>query len=304
MNQNNDKKRRPWLAVLLSIAATGLGHIYSGQLTKGLVLFFVSFAFAPLIVLTANYTTSATIFIMILLSVALTISVFLYAAADSYRTAKQVTDFKCKSYNQWPVYLLFIVVALTYPTSLSATIRDHVWQAFKIPSTSMTPGILKGDRIFLNKAIYNLKPIIRGDVVIFIYPDDRRKFFLKRIVALPGDTVSIKNNVVWVNNKPLEQHAMTQPPKINMPLEENMRIIEEANGDARYPILVDGDQPENMAEITVAHGHCFVMGDNRPDSRDSRYFGTIPLADIKGRVEYVYWPALSWKRFGRYSYQN
>ncbi len=302
MNQSKHQKRHPWLAVLLSLAATGLGHIYSGQLTKGLVLFFISFAFAPLIVLTANYTTSAAVIIVIIISVVLIISVFLYAAIDSYRAAKQATDYECKPYNQWPVYLLFIVVAMTYPTSLSATIRDHVWQAFKIPSSSMAPNVLKGDRIFLNKAIYNLKPIHRGDVVIFIFPDDRRKFFMKRVVALPGDTISIRDNVVWVNNHPLQHDSMSHLPKTNFALEENMRIVQELNGDAEYPILINDAQPENMPEITVPHGRCFVMGDNRPGSKDSRHVGTIPLADIKGRIAYIYWPALSWERFGRFSY--
>ncbi len=302
MNQNNHQKRHPWLAVLLSVAATGLGHIYSGHLTKGLVLFFVSFAFAPLIVATANHTTSTTVSVMILLAVLLIISVYIYAVVDSYRTAKKTADFSCKAYNQWPVYLLFILVSLTYPTSLSATIRENVWQAFKIPSTSMSPGILRGDRIFLNKAIYNIKPIRRGDVVVFIYPDDRRKYFLKRVVALPGDTVGIQDNVVRVNNQPLQQAGMSHPPAVNFDLEANVRIVQETNGDVAYPIIANTDRSENMAEIKVPHGQCFVLGDNRPESKDSRHFGTVPLADVKGRLDYIYWSALGWDRFGRYVY--
>ena len=302
MNQIINNRRHPWLAVLLSIAATGLGHIYSGHLTKGLVLFFVSFAFAPLIVMTANHTTSTAVFVMILFSVLLIALIYIYAVVDSYRSAERVSDFQPRSYNQWPVYLLFILVSLTYPTSLSATIRDHVWQAFKIPSASMAPSVLPGDRIFLNKAIYNMKSISRGDIVVFIYPDDRRKFYIKRVVALPGDTISIRNSVVWVNNQPLRQDSTTQPPETNFTIEENTRIVEETNGTTSYPILITGSEPENMAEITVPHGHCFVMGDNRPASKDSRQVGTIPLADVKGRLDYIYWPALSWKRFGKFSY--
>ncbi len=304
MNQVSNNRRYPWLAVLLSIAATGLGHIYSGHLTKGLVLFFVGFAFAPLIVMTANHATSTTVLVMILFSVLLIVLVYIYAVVDSYRSAKRAMHYQPKSYNQWPVYLLFILVSLTYPTSLSATIRDQVWQAFKIPSASMAPSVLPGDYIFLNKAIYNLKSISRGDIVVFIYPDDRRKFFIKRVVALPGDTVGIRNSVVWVNNKPLLQDSIAQPPETNFALGQNTRIVDETNGTAKYPILINGDQPENMAEITVPHGHCFVMGDNRPESKDSRHIGTIPLADVKGRLGYIYWPAVSWKRFGKISYRE
>jgi signal peptidase I len=193
------------------------------------------------------------------------------------------------------------VVALGYPTNLSFSIRDHVLEAYKISSTSMAPDILPGDRIFLNKAIYNFEAPLPGDVVVFIYPDDRRLMYIKRIAALPGDTIEIRNNVVIVNGRPLENHELGSSPVLNFSLEKGLRVVSEVNGNRRYPVIIDSGTPQNMPHFTVPHGHCFVLGDNRSQSKDSRTFGAVPLADIKGRVDYIYWPAQSWSRFGRYN---
>lgn len=299
-NATQRHRRHPALALLLSLAATGLGQIYCGHLTKGLILYFVSFAFAPVIVATAQSAASTAMVAVVVVALLLVLGVFVYAAVDAFRLARKTTDFQPKEYNRWPVYLLLILVSITYPTNLAANIRTNLWQAFKIPSTSMAPGILPGDRIFLNKAAYHFTSPQRGDVVIFTYPDDRRLFYLKRIVALPGDTIEIRDNLVLVNDHPLRQQAMERTPGVNFEVEDHARAVEEQNGDAHYPVLIDTGHSENLPRTTVPHGHCFVMGDNRGQSKDSRHFGPVPLADVKGRLNYIYWPAVSWQRFGRY----
>ncbi len=304
MNETNSGKyeRKPWLAALLSVAATGLGHLYCGRLAKGLILFFISFAFAPIIVAAAHSAASTFMLGIVIASLAAMFAVFIYAVVDAWILARRLGGrYEPKEYNRWFIYLLFIVVALGYPTNLSFSIRDHVLEAYKIPSTSMAPDILPGDRIFLNKAIYNFEAPQPGDAVVFIYPDDRRLMYIKRIAALPGDTIEIRNNVVIVNGRPLENNELGSPPMLNFSLEKGLRVVSEVNGNRRYPVIIDAGTPQNMPPFTVPHGHCFVLGDNRGQSKDSRFFGAVPLTDIKGRVDYIYWPAQSWNRFGRYN---
>lgn len=143
--------------------------------------------------------------------------------------------------------------------------------------------------------------------MVFIYPDDQRFNYMKRIVAMPGDRVEIRNNVVSANNRPLDQRPIEKQPALNFSLEPDAGIVLEQIGHRCYPIIVDNIHPQNMAPLVVPHGQCFVLGDNRRlpagDAHpfdDLCHLGPIPLADIKGRLEYIYWPALSWDRFGKY----
>ena len=293
------RPRKAVWAVLLSIAATGLGHIYCGRLLKGLILFFVSFVFAPIIAAAAQHAASTLMLALVVGSLLFLLGIFVYAAVDAGLLARKAgRSYQLKEYNRWYIYLLFVVVALSYPTNLASSIRDHVLQAFKIPSPSMAPAILPGDRIFLNKAIYKIKSPQRGDMVVFVYPDDRRLYYIKRIVALPGDTIEIVDNIVRVNDRPLSYEAVTPAPQMNIDSGKTLQARTEHNLTGEYTVLIDKARPENMPKLAVPHGYCFVLGDNRSQSKDSRQFGPIPLTDIKGRVDYIYWPALKWSRFG------
>lgn len=293
--------RSPLLAVLLSMAATGLGHIYCGRLLKGLILFFASFAFAPIIVVTAQNADSAFMLVLVVGSVMLLVGVFVYALVDAGLLARRLRQgYQLKEYNRWYVYLLFIVVALSYPTNLAGSVRGNLLQAFKIPSRSMAPSILPGDRILLNKAVYKIKAPQRGDVVVFIYPDDRRLFYIKRIVALPGDSIEIRNNKILINDRPLTYSPLTVRPDLDLYNGDTLLVRQENNNGRSYPVMIDNEKIENMPKTVVPHGTCFVLGDNRGNSKDSRNFGPIPLADVRGRVDYIYWPASKWSRFGKF----
>jgi signal peptidase I len=308
--------RKPLIAGLLSVAAPGLGHIYCGRLVKGLVLFFVSFAFAPIIVAMAHNAASTAMLVTVMSSFVVMLTIIVYAIVDAALTARRIGPrYQFKEYNRGVIYLLFIVVSVSYPTNLANTIRDHILHPFKIPSQSMAPSILPGDRIFLNKAIFKTRPPRRGDVVIFPNPDDRRIFFMKRIVALPGETIEIINNVIHINGHPLEYHPMNPAPELNFQPNTQIQLLEEINGDARYPIMMDQGTVVNHPRTRIPHGYCFVMSDNRvlggrvgnhsssfPKLGDSRHFGPIPLVDVQGRLDYIYWSATGWSRFGRYAY--
>ncbi|MFZ0930289.1 MAG: signal peptidase I [Syntrophobacteraceae bacterium] len=281
------------------MAATGLGHIYCGRLVKGLILFFASFAFGPIIVAAANGASSNLMLAIVIGSLGLMFAIFVYAVVDSSLLARKLRTYQLKEYNRWYLYVLLVVVAAGYPTNFAHSIRANVLQAFKVPSSSMSPGILPGDHVLLNKAIYKKKAPQHSDVVIFTYPDDRRLNYVKRIVALPGDTVEMRDNVLLVNDLPLDR-PLAPASAWDFKTDDTQSVLMEENAAAAYPIIVDSARPQNVAKITVPHGYCFVLGDNRSHSIDSRNFGPVQLNDIQGRLDYIYWPAKSWSRLGLY----
>ena len=162
---------------------------------------------------------------------------------------------------------------------LAGFIRTFVIQAFKIPSGSMRTTLLEGDLILVNKFIYGAKipftdlrlpkvrGLKRGDVVVFIYPEDRTKDFIKRLVAFPGETVEIKNGTIYINNKPLLDPVFNQKFYYNR-----------------------GDLAQEGSRITVPAGDYFVLGDNSASSKDSRYWGFVPGRNILGKAMIIYWP--------------
>lgn len=172
---------------------------------------------------------------------------------------------------------------------LALFIRTFVVQAFKIPSGSMKPTLLVGDHILVNKFLYGIKipftdktliPISdpkRSDVIVFIYPVDPDKDFIKRVIGLPGDKVEIFGEKVLINDKPFDdKHGFYS----------NLSRTAARTGELSH-----------FGPITVPEGHLFVMGDNRDHSYDSRFWGFVPLSSVKGKAFIIYWSWPHWKRF-------
>jgi signal peptidase I len=151
-----------------------------------------------------------------------------------------------------------LVIAL----SLAVVIIIFFYQPVKVEGTSMTPLISDQERIFINKFVYRFEPIERGDVVVFWYPLDRSKSFIKRVVGLPGDTVAIREGHVYLNGKLLQEPYV--PP---------------ASADV-------GD----LSPMKIPNDDYFVMGDHRISSNDSRIFGPVPRKYIYGKAVFAYWP--------------
>ncbi len=162
-----------------------------------------------------------------------------------------------------------LVIAL----SLAVVIIIFFYQPVKVEGTSMTPSISDQERIFINKFVYRFEPIERGDVVVFWYPLDRTKSFIKRVVGLPGDTVEIRGGHVLVNGKGLEEPYV---PPAAMDL-------------------------GNLSPTKVPTDEYFVMGDHRISSNDSRIFGPVPRQFIYGKAVFAYWPV---DHFGSISVSN
>jgi signal peptidase I len=165
---------------------------------------------------------------------------------------------------------VIIVVALVF----GILIRSFVFQSFYIPSGSMIPTLKIGDRVLVNKLSYDFHPVHRGDIIVFKTPPNDRsnpaiKDLVKRVVGLPGDIVSSANGKLYVNGKPLAE-----------------------------PYLPTGTLTQGVPTVKVPPGELWVMGDNRTDSEDSRFFGPISEKLIVGRVFIRYWPLSSFKVFG------
>ncbi len=208
----------------------------------------------------------------------------------------------------WREYAEAIIIALV----LALTIRVFLVQAFKIPSGSMIPSLQIGDHILVNKLAYGLQipqdcefeaallPVTcysssmlfefekpeRGDIVVFRYPEDEHKDFIKRIIGLPGDTIHIHKKIVYINGEPFRDEPFTQ------------RVD---------PGVIDGriNPRDNLGPIRVPPNSYFVMGDNRDQSLDSRFWGYVQEHKIKGRAFLVYWSwygqgsLMEWVRWNR-----
>ncbi len=172
------------------------------------------------------------------------------------------------------------VESLVLAILLALVVRTFFVQAFKIPTGSMRPTLMEGDRILVNKVLYGIKipstswrlPAIRkpqrGDMVVFHAPDDRHRDFIKRLAAVGSDEVEIRDMRLWINGRPL-----TEPP-----------VFRQMNYYNRGPYGEAGKP------IKVPPGCYFFLGDNSASSRDSRYWGFLPESQIIGRAFLIYWP--------------
>jgi signal peptidase I len=162
---------------------------------------------------------------------------------------------------------------------LAIIIRTFVIQAFKIPTGSMEPTLHVGDAILVNKFLYGARipftpwklPAIRqpasGDIIVFIYPEDPKKDFIKRLVAKGGETVEIRNGTIYINDVQITNPAF----------------------DGRY-YYNKGEFGDFNKKIVVPEGSYFVLGDNSFTSQDSRYWGFVPEKNIRGKAIIIYWP--------------
>ena len=177
------------------------------------------------------------------------------------------------------------VEAVIIAVILALFIRTFIIQAFKIPSGSMLPTLQIGDHILVNKFIYGVKlPYLnttvipgkepdRDAIIVFRYPEEPDKDFIKRVIAVPGDTIEIRDKKVFINNRLLdEDYAVYTDSKV-IPAHVNPR--------------------DNLGPITVPEETYFVMGDNRDNSYDSRFWGGVDASDIRGKAFIIYW---SWDR--------
>ena len=201
---------------------------------------------------------------------------------------------------------------------LALFIRTFIVQAFKIPSGSMIPTLLVGDFILVNKYDYGIRlPVLntkiienkspqRGEIVVFRYPEDPSIPFIKRVIGLPGDHVEYINKIIYINGLEQNQNVNGEYVAVGSGMmADGDKWITEFLDDTAHDILISGNGRAAMNfETTVPEGMYFVLGDNRDNSRDSRYWGFVPDENLVGRAFYIWmnWDSknggISWSRIG------
>lgn len=194
-------------------------------------------------------------------------------------------------------------------------LRSFVVEPFRIPSGSMIPSLLIGDFILVNKYEYGLRTPVgyyrftegrspeRGEVVVFRYPLDTRKDFIKRVIGLPGDRIAYRNKRLWVNGEAVTQRADGVFP-IGGAQGGVVERYTETMGDHSYSIVINPRAPARDFEFVVPAGQYFMMGDNRDGSDDSRRWGTVPERNLVGRAFFIWmsWDGArkrpEWRRIG------
>lgn len=304
----NRYKRHIWLAVLLSLIMPGLGQVYCGRLKRGLVLNFLNILPLPIIIGLFSLSNSPSLMQIVIALILVGGMVQLTAIIDSAFLAKRSAGYQLKDYNSPVVYALLVLIVTGGSIGSALYIRDQGLEAFRVPTASCYPTIVPNDRILANKHAYKRTNPKRGDLVVHICPFNRHWNYIKRIVAVAGDTVEMKDGWLYVNSQKLSRRKLPESTldNIRITVEEKPlegEVFEETNGNMKYNIFL-AESPHdkttgNLEKITVPEHHCFVLGDNRNLSTDSRDFGPVPLATIKGRADYVYWPAMDWSHFGK-----
>lgn len=260
------KKRKPTVALVLSILSPGLGHVYAGNVKKGLLLFLLQYGVLFLLGKLGLLSTAYGIWFLILFLACL----YLYAMFSAVRLALANKTYELKPYNRWYWYLaIFALILVVSQTLISSRGSILGFELYQVPSNPMKPILQPGDYIAVDTQDQSLHV---GDVVVFRYPNNRQVLFTQRIVALGNDKVAIKDGQVMLNGE----------PELISSVDESFRC---------------SDVSISMPERVVPEGQVFLLGDWRDNSNDSRYWGALPESDVIGIVTYI-WLSKEFSRIG------
>ncbi len=301
------KPRKPIAAALMSAVLPGFGQLYCGEVNRAIWLFLV-FALLniPWLAVLALYLPGGWLVPMLLSTFAASVGIWIFGIVDAWRHAKARPDFVPQDWQRSGLYaLVFIVCNLIALPALTIHIRSNYFEPFRIPSVSMEPSVLRGDFIFADKR-YNCPGckyrIEAGDIAIMAMPNDRTRLFIKRVIALPGDRVTIDGTIVSVNGRSLTA-GEADPSGETAPAAGVARFIERTATGREWTVQWGpGPAIGQSLDLTVPPGEVFVLGDNRGSSRDSRQQGTVPLEDVIGRARQVWFSygpdGVRWGRLG------
>ncbi len=262
-----DRARNPFIAALLSLLMPGLGHVYVGEARKGLLIFSLLVGI-QLVFGLARLQASFQGFLVLWGAVGV---LMVYAVVSAVRSAAQRKPFVRRRYNRWYWYPLFFVPMYAVLAVMAAARGEWFgFESFRIPAGSMHPTLQTGDLIAVDTDYAD--PQV-GDIVVFRSPENGSIQYVKRIAALGGDQVSISDGQLLLDGVVAER-LVVQP---------------------QYRQL---DFSLSMPETHVPAHHAFMLGDARDNSKDSRFWGTVPVQNIIGKVSYI-WYARDWSRIGQ-----
>jgi len=272
--------RRPWVALFANLFAPPLGHVIAGAALRGVIVWVTVSVIGAAVVLLVPVVPGR----LLLWTMAVVLPAgMVVLLADAFVMAKRRAHRPGRSYQRGIVYLGAFVLILIGGSLGRALLKTRV-QAFRVPSASMQPTLQIGDYIWVDKAAYVRARPTPGDLLVFEYPQDRSKVFMKRVIAVAPQTIEIRDKQVFVDGAPIEE------PYVH----HSDPAIRPAGFDLR----------DNFGPHTLAEGDTFVMGDFRDNSNDSRYYGPIQDDLLIGRVALIYfsWDSegggVRWERIG------
>ena len=277
-----DRPRNEALAALLSLLALGLGQVYNGEVRKAVLLNLAALV-TFLVVLGLLFSPAFALVMPVAVVVGGGLWVFAFVDAI-LGSRKRSESYALRPYNRVLVYVAIVVVALVARECVTMVLRSQVVQAFRIPSEAMMPTLLPGDFVFVDKRTSERTPE-RGDIIAFDWPEDPRRQYLKRVVAVGGDLFEMRDKVAYVNGLPTDERFVVHIDPATHPAESDPR--------------------DNFGPYRVPKFSYFVLGDNRDNSNDSRFWGPVGQTLVRGKVRGIYWSWSSersgprWERVGR-----
>lgn len=294
------RPRKPLMALLMSLVLPGFGQLYNGEPNRAIWFFLAYCALGvPGLAVIALYLPSGLMLPALVVALGLILALWIYGMVDAWRSARRQPDYVPRPWQTSGLYVLMLVLCAFIVQPLFASyVRNHEVESFRVPSSSMEPTLMHGDFIFSDKR-YNCpnckQAVRRGDIAIFSDPNDRTRYYVKRIIGLPGERVQIRGREVLINGRSLNIDE-TQGP--------DGRRVSESEGPKHWQVLWSAQQGQLAdTDVTVPSGQVYVLGDNRNQSVDSRSFGTVPLQDVVGRVRQVWFSYadrdIGWTRMGK-----
>jgi signal peptidase I len=288
-----EKKRRPWLAGLLSLLMPGLGQFYNGDLRLALVLLIGFLVAAPngvwfIASLSPGQAVAATVIFLIVGA-----AVLIFAVIQAILRARRLGRVKLARYQRWYVYV-GVYVAMVIWRAAGDMLPIPTLASYNTPASSMMPTLMIGDSHVARTRAFIGRTPERGEVAIFMSPIHENTWMVKRIVGLPGDTIQMREGRLYIDDVLVERSHIEDfhdPARVNAsPVPQ---YVETLPGGASYRILeAQGDlgMVDNTAAFTVPEGHVFMMGDNRDVSMDSRLdMGPVPFDLLRDKPVFLFW---------------
>ena len=279
-----DRKRKPWLAALMSLLIPGLGQMYAGKLKRAvviLVVIYVGMVLGYLIALsTAPY---GIVYTIVFWGIPGLLFVYFAVPFDAFRMAKKSQEaYELKRFNRWYFYLLHAFVASILASETANYFRTYQIEPFVTPTGSMMPTLIPGDRIYADKRIDRIVgELKRGQIVLFKAPD-KEIIYVKRIVGLPGDKIAFVNGRLVING------TSAKLEKVEIGFTESLgnfvpEFFRETIDEVEYTVAYSKSPGQDVPMTVIPAGSVYVVGDNRDNSLDSRHFGPVPFSNLKGK---------------------
>jgi signal peptidase I len=299
LSQPKPYRRKIWVTVLLSLYNPGLPFIYNGKLGSGIILTAMFMLLSLMSYVIAGSSFSGLI-IYIIADIIITIWMLIYNIRYTIKTNRLSYP---RLRKVWGLIALLIISDLILSVSGEIFIKHSFVEAYKLPSGSMANTLIYGDYLIAEKGI-DTGRLQRGEIIIFKFPGDTHQNYIKRIAAIGGDRIKIDNKQLYVNGQlvPLPSEGQFCDTTHYYPHSENGRWLSRKDSTSYWE--TDGNR-DNMPEMTVPLGQFFVLGDNRDNSADSRYWGCVDSKLVVGRAKFIHFSwdkekfRIRWERIGK-----